>query len=119
MSDKAIKPRHWFVWRHCDKARPENGWFTRSTSNTYGCGLWPMQTGPADPMYPCCVKHDDAYMGHDAGTEPRSRLQVDRDFLACCLGRAEAEPDPIRKAALRAQAYSYYRIVRWVGWVVW
>ena len=116
---KALLPRRWRLWMHCDKARPENGPATRSSSNAYGCGIWPLQTGPADPMYPCCVQHDDAYLGHDAGTEIRSRAEVDRAFLDCCLARAAKETDPVRRAALESQARLYYRIVRLLGWIFW
>lgn len=79
------------------------------------CGYFFLNTDyffpDGDPMTPACVLHDSLY-DHDLNGGI-SRKQADRIFLKAMLVIAGDS------RALKLQAYTYYRIVRLTGWIVW
>lgn len=79
----------------------------------YECGLPGLNTGPNDPLLAACRKHDIYYIWHDARKTALNRGQVDLEFLDLALKLAGDN------RALRLRAYTYYGIIRAVGWLPW
>ena len=78
------------------------------------CGYFWISTGPNDPMIPCCEKHDQDYV-----IKKKTRKEVDKDFRACMLNKANKESSITKQYILRMQAHFYYGIVRTLGWAFW
>lgn len=62
----------------------------------------------------CCSEHDKSYE-HPEG---RTRAEIDRAFLHCCLVSViQAKPPRLGRAL--ARAWVYYAAVRAGGWISW
>lgn len=79
--------------------------------NDCGCGY--IITWTPAWLKEACQKHDLAYVAHDAGTDNRSRADIDLEFLGNALDAAGS--NKLR----RLQAVSYYYLARGLGWIVW
>ena len=86
---------------------------TKAADHVDRCGVWPLCTGLDDPFLPACIWHDQQYVLKEQGEQTRSRADVDREFYGRCLDIAGDN------RALRLRAYTFWAIVRSIGWMFW
>lgn len=78
-----------------------------------GCGISWLWFDKYDAFKGACLLHDNAFDQHAAGEPTVSRKEVDKAFLEVMLRESEGKP------LQTAKAYTYYTIVRAVGWLWW
>ena len=83
------------------------------------CGAGFLRTPKSDRLTPACAVHDVEYVRAEKGRQPKSRSQVDKEFLERMLEAVRFEPIGWRRTLLRTQAYTYYLIVRTIGGFFW
>jgi len=77
------------------------------------CGISKWWGLPNSPFSSDCAAHDIEHLKQEAGTQTKSRKQVDREFLANMLKTAG------NSRTLKLRAYLFYGVVRTFGWIYW
>lgn len=83
------------------------------------CGVGFFRDRCDSRLTPACAIHDIEYKKKEAGTQTKTRKQVDDEFLANMMAVVRKQKSIASREWLRAKAMCWYSLVRSLGWIAW